>query len=130
MIDYRVELDKINAEFAKDKSRYPLHNYSDLADALKLIRKQYLAGEPLVWTGPTDLHHSVSATSPGPDWQFSPEGLAYHAERDRDFWDVYTQVSFHLGFHQGAVNESERTAFYKKLHSIAMLREDRQTDDQ
>jgi len=120
-IDFSEELERITAEYEADKNKFTLHDYSDLADALKKIRNQYLAGEPLTWTGPTSLHHSISATCPGPDWYFSKEGQAYEADRGRDFWDTYTLVSFHLGFHQGTVQESQTTAQYKRILAISNL---------
>lgn len=84
-------------------AEYEQYNADDVLDALQVVRKQYLAGEPLTWTGPDRLHFSVSAVSPEPSWHFSPEGLEYHAEQDRDFWDVWAIVAFQIGFHNGAV---------------------------
>lgn len=94
---------------------YESFTFSTAADALAEIRRQHLAGEPLVWTGPDRLHHSVSATSPEPSWLFSDEGMTYMAERDHDFWDVYTMVAFHLGFHSGTLKEEEHTNQWKRL---------------
>lgn len=95
------------------RSDYDAHPLEDVAVALKQVREQHLAGQTLVWTGPNRLHHAVAATSPEPSWHFSPEGLAYHADQDRDFWDVYTMVAFQLGFHNGTVREEKNTNLYR-----------------
>lgn len=53
--------------------------YDDIATALKKVRKQIINHEKkLKWTGPDELHTSLSATSPEPSWHFSTEGLGYH----------------------------------------------------
>lgn len=89
---------------------YKLYTFEEIADALADIRKQHEEKGPkdLIWNGPDHLHHSVSATSPPPSSAFSNDGLAYHAERDRDFWEVYTMVAIQLGIHQGAMIRQER----------------------
>lgn len=79
--------------------------YDDIATALKKVRKQIINHEKkLKWTGPDELHTSLSATSPEPSWHFSTEGLGYHRERGRDRWDVYTLICFQLGYHNGAAS--------------------------
>lgn len=87
---------------------YEATDYDTVADALKKIREQYLAGGGLTWTGPDSLHFSISTGSSGPSWHFSPEGLEYHEERGRDFWDVYSMVAFQMGFHNGVVREGAK----------------------
>lgn len=84
---------------------YKSFDFPTAAEALAEIRRQYEAGEPLVWTGPDHLHHVISAGCPEPSACFSPEGLAYDAERGRDFWDVYTMIAFQLGYHAGTLRE-------------------------
>jgi hypothetical protein len=80
------------------------YTYEQVGDALKKIRKQFLKGtKVLKWTGPDKLDSSVSATMSPPSWHFSPEGLEYHKERGRDFWDVYANVAFVLGYHSGVL---------------------------
>lgn len=92
---------------------YESHSFEDVAEALKKVREQHKNGEPLVWTGPDRLHHSIAATSPEPSWFFSDDGMEYMRERGHDFWDVYTQVAFQLGFHNGTVREEKNTEFWK-----------------
>lgn len=90
--------------------------FDNIADALCDIRTQFLSGnDTLVWRGPDELHYAVSAGSPSPSEQFSKEGLEYHKERGRDFWDVYTLIAFQFGIHNGTVSEENNT---KILHSL------------
>lgn len=80
--------------------------YDDVDKWLKDIRDQYESQNgPLVWRGSDDLDSSILCCCPPPTEQFNEEGLEYHAERDRDFWDVYTLVAFQLGFHNGVCQE-------------------------
>lgn len=88
---------------------YESFSYEDVDAALKKIRVQWIEGQPLVWTGPDALHSSVLATNGPPSWHFSEEGMQYHAEQGRSFWDVYTLVAFQIGFSNGAVRESRWT---------------------
>lgn len=89
-------------------SEYKSFDFEKVADALKAVREQYVAGadpfnNELVWTGPDRLHFHIAAITPEPAWHFSAEGMADHAENGRDFWDVYTMVAFQIGFHNGVV---------------------------
>lgn len=116
--EFEISLAELNAKLAAELDRYPVLVFDDVATALDNVRNQYLNSQPLVWTGPDKLHPSISATNFPPSWHFSEEGMASHADRDRDFWDVYTLVAFQLGFHNGTVNESIQTLHYKKLMGI------------
>ena len=80
---------------------YESFDFSEVAAALREIRVQYWAGVPLIWSGPENLHYRIGATNSTPEWHFSEEGLAHHADQGRDFWDVYTQVTFQIGAHNG-----------------------------
>jgi len=91
---------------------YTEFNFEDVAKALKKVRKQYLKGKPLVWTGPDVLHFTIAATSMPPSWYFSEEGMEYAKENGRDFWDVYTQVAFQIGYHNGVVYQSKDSLFW------------------
>lgn len=89
-------------------SDYKSFNFAEVADALKAVREQYVAGadpfnNELVWTGPERLHFHVATTDAPPAWHFSADGMAHHADQGRDFWDVYTMVAFQIGFHNGVV---------------------------
>ena len=97
--------------------------------ALDEVRRQFLAGEPMVWTGPDRLHSSISATSHSPSWNFSAEGMEAHADQNRDFWDVYNMVAFQLGYHNGVVREEENTkraqdnaGFFRQAYQDALGR--------
>ena len=93
---------------------YEMHSFEEVAEALAEIRRQHEAGEPLVWTGPDRLHYSVAATCPEPSWHFSEEGMAYHADQDRDFWDVYTMIAFQIGFHNGYLRSDKANEVYRR----------------
>lgn len=82
---------------------YQTFPFTTAADALAEVREQFLAGKRLKWTGPDRLHHSISATTPPPSWNFSREGMEHHEDQGRTFWDVYTMVAFQLGFHNGVL---------------------------
>lgn len=87
---------------------YESFDFEKVAQALRAVREQYVAGadpfnNELVWTGPERLHFHVATTNPPPEWHFSAEGMADHADQGRDFWDVYTMVTFQIGFHNGVV---------------------------
>ncbi len=88
--------------------------------ALKRIRVQHEQGKPLRWTGPDKLHSQISATQAPPSFHFSPEGLAYNAERGRDFEDVYALVAMQLGMHQGVIIQAEDTDRWKKIADLAI----------
>lgn len=90
---------------------YKLYSLNEIDKAIKKQRKR----KPPVWDGPDDLHHSISATSPAPSWHLSEEGLEYHKERGRNRTDIIFYVMFMLGFHQGAVQQSELTDTYIKI---------------
>lgn len=97
-----------------DEPEYKTFPFEECSNALADIRRQHENGdETLIWTGPDRLHHSVAATCPPPSELLSPEGLEYDEERGRDFWDVYTMVAFHLGFHNGAVTEARHTKSWR-----------------
>lgn len=103
-------------------SEYKALEFEVVAHALEEIRDQYITGQPLVWTGPDQLHFHVSATSPPPSWQFSEEGLASHREQGRGFWDVYTMVAFQLGFHNGvAYVEPDLEAARRRAESSELM---------
>jgi hypothetical protein len=88
-------------------SEYKSFPFMTAADALAEIRRQHLAGEPLVWKGPDRLHYSIAATCPEPSHMFSPEGLAGSEEQGQDFWDVYTMIAFQLGYHNGVLSRDK-----------------------
>lgn len=94
---------------------YKIFNFGEVAAALKKVRDQYLAGEPLVWTGPERLHYKIGATDSPPEWHFSPEGLEHHDDQGRDFWDVYTQVTFQIGAHNGIMMMEPEIASMRRL---------------
>ena len=96
--------------------KYQPNDYEEVAKALKKIRKQRRKGKSLKWTGPNELHHSISATCPEPSWYFSPEGMEWLKEHGHGFWDVYTQVAFHLGFHNGYLRCEESTSYLHKWY--------------
>lgn len=70
------------------------------------IRNQYLSGSTLHWSGPK----TIPGIDTDLDVVFSPEGLAWHAERGRNFWDVYTMVAIQIGIAQGKAIESDKIA--------------------
>jgi hypothetical protein len=55
------------------------------------------------------------ATNFPPSWNFSEEGMEYHAEQGRGFWDVYTLVTFQIGYSNGAVREEKNTKFWQRM---------------
>lgn len=87
---------------------------SEINDALNDIRNKFLTGKELVWTGPDDLHYSISAGSPKPSWHFSEEGMESHEEQGRGFWDVYNMIAVQLGLHNGIVKESKTLKIYEE----------------
>jgi hypothetical protein len=91
---------------------YEIHPFSDVAEHLHEVRRQHHTGKPLTWTGPDDLHYSITAGVQEPSWHFSPDGLEYNREHGRGFWDAFIQVAFMFGWHNGVVKheQSEKIA--------------------
>jgi hypothetical protein len=78
--------------------------------AYRLTRKR----KPIVWTG-LDIGQREKAGGPSPDEDLSVEGLAYHAERDRDPMDVIIAQAVRLGIEQGRrlqIEHNKRTIGY------------------
>lgn len=98
-----------------DKPEYETYSCEDVGSAWQALRKQVERGEPLTWTGPDRLHHSIAAGSPPPSEYLTDEGLEYDAERGRDIWDTLFLIAFQIGFHNGVMRESEFSAHYERL---------------
>jgi hypothetical protein len=96
---------------------YETQDFPEVADALFIVRTQYERGDALTWRGIDHLHCSISAVSPPPSWYFSPEGLEYMADRGHDFWDVYAQVAFQIGYHNGVMRSVKENNELRRLLS-------------
>lgn len=90
------------------------YNFVEVSDALREIREQYIAGEPLVWRGPDNLHSVVAAVAMPPSWHFSEEGQKHALDNDLDFWDIYTMVAFQIGYSNGTVREEKNSSQWKE----------------
>jgi hypothetical protein len=89
---------------------YEVYRFEDMANALHEVRRQHHAGKPTVWTGPDEIHYSITATVPPPSDHFTPEGAEYNRDHGRGFWDSFIQVSFMFGWHNGVVTHERREA--------------------
>lgn len=100
---------------------YKKYDFEELTTPLRDMFEQIMAwnkedNEPLEWTGPNELHHTITATSFSPKEHF--EQIKYHEERGRDAWDVLLMVAVQLGIHQGVMIEKEQTDFWKMLAEL------------
>ena len=86
---------------------YEVYNFSEVAEALQAVRKQHHVGKPPTWTGPDEIHYSITAGVPEPSWHFSPDGLEHSREQGRNFWDNFIQVAFMFGWHNGVVKREQ-----------------------
>lgn len=105
-------------------SNNTLYSYDDFAEAIRDIRKQYEAGKPLVWNGPNEFHSSIMCSAAEPSWHFSPEGIEYHAEHDRDFFDICMQVTSIFGNHQGIVSCNSEIDRLNRRNEVIQARSD------
>lgn len=93
-----------------------ISTFEDAAKALRDVLNQWLNdpdAHSYDWAGPNDLHSVIVASDFSPGWHFSEDGLAYHRREGRDFLDIYTQVAFQLGFHDGYLRAENDV--YKRL---------------
>ena len=82
-----------------------LYSYDEFARALNKIQSQHRRGVKLKWTGPNAFHSNISGCNPEPSWHFSPEGMEYHKDHNRDFEAVCFLIAQNFGMHQGLATQ-------------------------
>lgn len=71
--------------------------------------------KPIEWGGPTFTELAITKSSSAPVSEtLSDDGLAYHAERDRDPLDVILMLAFQFGMENGIASEQDVSRFLER----------------